>query len=105
MSDQFHIVTVSCLQRSVLSFACYENTTYTAPRTHTHTHTHTHKKRSMLLQKPDFHFQIRFEVLILYVLLNGREGLIASIVVVFEKLLRVLDPHAVVAAAHTAAGG
>ena len=60
---------------------------------------------SRLLQESDLHLQVSFKILIEDVLLNGGERSVASVAIVRQQLLRVLDPHAVMAAAHAAVGG
>ena len=59
----------------------------------------------LLLQQPYLHLQVRLEVLIDHVLLDGLQCPVPAVVVERQQLLRVLDPHAVVTAAHAAVGG
>ena len=60
---------------------------------------------SLLLQQPDLHLQVRLEVLVLHVLLDGLQRPVPAVLVEGQQPLRVLDPHAVVTAAHAAVGG
>lgn len=60
---------------------------------------------SRLLQQPDLHFKKSLQVVIVNVLLNGLQSTLSTITVIFQELLSMLDPYAVITAAHTAAGG
>lgn len=59
---------------------------------------------SRLFQELDLHLQVRLEVLVQDVLLDGGERLVPSVVVIRQQPLGMFDPHAVVTSAHAAVG-